>query len=69
MEIRDIYFYMYSFFYGTFMHVSTNNLDSLSNSTFQVGGRSPDYATDISIAHTLGKNKEKPGKGERIQIE
>ena len=45
MEIRDICIFisMYVFFfYGTFTRASTNNLDSMMNSTFHVGGSSPD---------------------------
>ena len=41
-----VYIYMYmcmhSFFYGTFMLASTNNLDRATNSTFLAGGSSPD---------------------------
>ena len=41
MEIGDIFIYMYvcmySFFYGTFTCMSTNNLDSATNWTFHAG--------------------------------
>ena len=60
MEIRDIficmYVFMYRFFYGTFTHASTNNLDSTSNSTFHG-------------ALTKKQIKEKAGTGERSQAE
>ena len=61
MEIRDIYLYlcMYSFFYGTFTRVSTNNLDSVMNGTFDIAGIALTNATDSNIAHTL---REKPDR-------
>ena len=37
-----LYVCMYSFFYGTFMRMSMNNLDSVTNSTLHVGGSIPD---------------------------
>ena len=40
---------MSSFFYGTFMRASMNDLDSAMNSTFHAGGLTP----RSSIAHTL----------------
>ena len=51
---------MYGFFYGTFTHVSTNNLDSAMISTFHAGGSSPQTnAVECSIAHTPWKKKNK----------
>ena len=47
METRDIYLVvcmyvcMYSFFYGTVTHTSTNNLDRATKSTFHMGRSSP----------------------------
>ena len=61
------------FFNGTFMHASTNNLDSATNSTFHVGGSSLTNATDSSIAHNPQKKRKQikmnEGTGERRQIE
>ena len=64
----------YSFFYGTSTCMSTNNLDSATNSTFHVGGViALTNAADSSLAHTLWKKrkqiKEKAGTGERSQTE
>ena len=66
-----LYVCMYSFFYGMFMHASTNEyLDSATNCTFHAGGSN---AANSSIAHTPWKKrnqiKEKVGTGERSQTE
>ena len=60
-----IFICMYTFFYGTFMRASTNNLDSAMNCTF--------HAVDSNIAHTPWKKwkqiKEMAETGERSQTE
>ena len=69
-----IFICMYSFFYGTFTRTSTNNLDSVTNSTFHACGVGVALtnAADSSIAHTPRKKrkiKEKAGTGKRSQTE
>ena len=50
---------MYVFLYGTFKRASTNNLDSVTNSTYHAGeGAAPTNATDSSIAHTSWKKRK-----------
>ena len=58
---------MYSFFYGTFMRASTNNLDSAMNCTFHAdGGSSPwTNAVDSSIAPTLWKKLKRRQERDR----
>ena len=61
---------MYSFFNGTFMRMSKNNLDRVTNNTFHAGGSSP--VGDSSIAHTVEEqetNEREGGTGERSQTE
>ena len=55
--------YMYSFFYGTCTCASTNNLDSVMNSTFHASGKdlagvALTITLDCSIAHTPWKKRK-----------
>ena len=67
MEIRDIYIFicMCSFFYGTFTRASTNNLDSVMNSTFHAGrsrGREGGNRREKPDRMSRGKKKEGANK-------
>ena len=57
---------MYSFFYGMFNHESTNNLDSVMNSTFHMGSLT--NAPDSSIAH-IWREQEREARQNESEIQ